>query len=258
MNPNKTVKVYVIKYESGFKYYSPAPITGNTITKSYYESIFDYEKYKNCTLSSTMDIKMSLSMSYQGQAENMNIVSQATQLIKYADNKIYMEQTATGSGEGETYTSVIYAYMEIVEDEIKCYVKLDDSTEWSMGSLTTIGFSSLEELTPFYDQYLDYSYFTKTDYGFEIADENAQKYIQETLAGNDAVASIGSYLNAMNIEMFAKFYVSNGVLSGMREDASLKMNVNESGMAMNIDMTVKMETSCKNYGTTVVEKPFTE
>ena len=262
LNKSKKVTVYVIKYESRFKYYSPAPITGNTITKSYYDSIFNAEKYQNCTYKSSMEMDMDVSASYEGEKQSMTMKMGTSQMIMYSENKIYMEQTisytASGMGENINQTQTLCAYMEMVGNQLVCYIKEGGSTEWYEGNLSTIGFSDLEELTPFYDQYLDYSYFTKTDYGFEISDENAKRFIDETLS--DALGGMGveDMLDMFQIDMFAKYYVSQGVLSGMREDVSMKMDVNESGMKMKMNADIVAEMSCTNYGTTVVTKPFVE
>lgn len=253
LNTSKKVTVYIIKYESGFKYFSPAPITGETITKSYYDSIFNYEKYENCTYKSDISMTINMSQTYNGETMNSSMVISMSQHIKYSVGKIYLEQRATSVIDGSSTSSVILAYIE--EDEngvIDVYVKTDESsTEWIKGNLYTIGFSSLQELTPFYDQYLDYTYFTKTDYGFKLADENAALYFEE------ALASAGVYdTEGMNIDMFVKYYVSNGTLSGMREDADIDMTVTEGANSATLDMSVVGEVTCTDYGTTVVEKPF--
>ena len=65
-------------------------------------------------------------------------------------------------------------------------------------------------------------------------------------------------LDMFSIDMFAKYYVSQGVLSGMREDVTMKLDMNEEGMKMKMSADVVAEMSCTNYGTTVVTKPFTE
>lgn len=262
LNKTKKVTVYVIKYESRFKYYSPAPITGNTITKSYYDSIFNAEMYKNCTYKVSMEMDMDASVSYEGETQKITMSMGTSQLIKYSENKIYMEQTISykmsGMGENMVEDETICAYMEMVEDDIVCYIKEGGSTEWYETNLSTIGFYDLEELTPFYDQYLDYSYFTKTDYGFEISNENAKRFINETLSDSLGEIGVGDMIDMFDIDMFAKYYVSQGVLSGMREDISMKMDMSEDGAKMKMTADIVAEMSCTNYGTTIVTKPFAE
>lgn len=257
LNKSRKVEVYVIKYTVDWKYFTPMPVTGETISKSYYDSVFNYEKFKNCTFESDSSININMSMSGDGQSQSYVITMDMKQTIKYADNKVYLEQTtvSTDSTTGKNESNSICAYIE--EDEygdLTCYVQVDGG-DWFQGSLTTIGFYSLEQLTPFYNQYLDYTYFTKADFGFKLSEENAVAYLGQALD-----AAIGSMLDlsGMDIDMYAEYYVSEGTLSGMRMNADIGMNVSEGGYSVVVDENVTNIAKCTNYGTTVVEKPFTE
>jgi hypothetical protein len=145
--------------------------------------------------------------------------------------------------------------MESSNNQIQCYIKMGKNEEWINGDLTTIGFSSLEELTPFYDQYLDYSFFTKTETGFEIAEEHADEYVAQTLDILSGMLDI-SLFDDMNIDMYAKYYVCSGVLSGMLTEGTLKMDTSLYGVSMKLDEKFTGKSTCTDYGTTVVEKPF--
>lgn len=261
----KKVKVYVIKYETNWKYYTPCPETGATISKSYYESVFDYEKYQNCTYDMDMVMEMDVKVSGGGYSEKVSIEITASQFIQYTENAIYIEVSAGYSGMADIsggeisdeYTSMA-AYLENTEDGISCWIKTSETAAWEEGYLTTIGFSGLEELTPFYDQYLDFTYFTKTDFGFELADENADKFIDLTLRQDESMGDlIEMFGENFDMDMFVKYYVSNGVLSGMRQDLTMDAKMTESGMTMKLSADVITTMACTNYGTTVVTKPST-
>ncbi len=268
LDKTKTVKVYIIKYENSFKYYAPAPVTGATITKSYYDSVFNADKYKNCTFKNTMEMEISMYASAEGQTIDFDATMTMEQLIKFTDGKIYLEQTMKTVGEGDSAEMMgfdneeqyIAAYIEVVDGYTHCYVKTEKDGSWALGNLYQIGFGNINELTPFHDQYLDYSYFTKTDYGFQVSGDNAKKFIEETLSHQ---AGFGSDMfDMMDIDMFAKYYVCDGTLSGMREDVTLKIDSKQEidgvEATIKLDEYVKVETTCKDYGSTVVEKPFTE
>lgn len=254
----KTVEVYIIKYPNYFKYYTPCPVNGQTINKSYYDSVFDADKYANCTLSSTLAMNMNMASG----TESIYMQTTATQIVKYTANAIYLEQTTTSTadiGDGaETVDMTMCAYIVQTGDTITCHVKMTsnsdptDNIDWTEGDLTTIGFGDLEELAPFADQYLDYSYFTKTNYGFELSGENAQQYITETLD----LAQVTAFLGNSTMDMFAKYYVSGGVLSGMRMDLSMNIDVKQDGESVTGSVTEVVETKVTNYGTTTVTKPF--
>lgn len=96
-NKEKEVKVYVIKYGVDWKYFSPMPVTGDTINKSYYDSVFNNEKYQNCTLETTSSADMSIS----SQGESYQIQTTIAQIIKHSSDKIYLEQTIDMTMNGE-------------------------------------------------------------------------------------------------------------------------------------------------------------
>ena len=254
-NRKTTVKVYVIKINFDWQYFTPRPVTGDTITKTYYDSVFNAENYKNCTMESTVKTYMSTKVSYMG--ETMDEVAENTvhQLIKYADGKIYMEQKVTStSNTSGTTTNEIYFYLEETEDgETLCYVKTSADAMWSYGSLYSIGFTSVEQLTPFYNQYLDYTYFTKTDYGFALADDNARAYF--TKAFSALAGSFASLTENMDFEMLAKYVVKNGALSAMINTAVVGMNYSEMGATVSMLVKADSEITCTNYGTTYIERP---
>ena len=248
-NQNKKVKVYVIKYANDWKYYTPAPITGETISKSYYDSVFNYEKYKNCTVVSTTEINLDAMLV-------LNVNMTMTQVVKHAEDKILIEQTTSFSILGEEQSLYISAYIEETGDNSHvCYVQQEQNGIWEEAALSQIGFNSLEELTPFYNQYLDYTYFTKTDYGFRMSDENAQQYVKQSLEKEEALKEYIALGENLNMDLFIKFYVSNGVLSGMRQDASFKLDVNYQEQQVKVDVSMVAQTTCSDYGATVVSKP---
>ena len=72
-NSNKKVTVYVIKYSTHWEYYSPAPTTGSTITKSYYDSVFNSDAWMNCTYDMDMNMNMDVKASGQGQSVTMKM-----------------------------------------------------------------------------------------------------------------------------------------------------------------------------------------
>lgn len=264
-NSTKKVKVYVIKYETNWKYYTPLPETGATISKSYYDSVFDYEKYANCTFAMNMDMDMSIKASANGYTQKATIEVSMSQFVQYAENAIYIEQTMSfggmediTGGEIKDESMTIAAYMEkTAEGDIICYVKSSDlGSGWSEGDLTTVGFSSLTELTPFYDQYLDFTYFTKTENGFQLADENSEKFIELTLKQDESMGDlIAMFGENFDMDMFVKYYVSNGVLSGMRQELTMDAKMTQEGVSMKLSADVVTTMTCTNYGTTVVKKP---
>ena len=256
VNSNKKVKVYIIKYESEWKYFTPAPITGETISKSYYDSVFNAEKYKNCTYKTEMSMVLEVVSAGGGLSQAIDMTMSMSQLVKHADGKLYMEMTYSMSSStpeligSQGGTTTLKIYVEEVEGVLVCYADIGDGEGWRETELGTVGFGSLDELTPFNDQYIDYSYFTKTDYGFKIADENAAKFIDELYSD-----LLLMYDESFALDMFAEYYVSEGTLTGMRMDMDMDINVSEAGAVVTGGAEIDVVTTCTNYGTTVVEKP---
>ena len=254
-NSNKKIKVYIIKYESEWKYFTPAPITGETISKSYYDSVFNAEKYKNCTYKTSMTMNMDMTAKIMGETQTMNMTMSMSQLVKHAAGKLYLEMTTAMTSSipdmmGDGGNTTIKAYVEEVDGELMCYADIGDGEGWRETSLGIVGFGSLDELAPFSDQYIDYSYFTKTDYGFKIADENASKFIDELYSD-----LLFMYDESFGIDMFAEYYVSDGVLSGMRMDMDMDINMMQEDGSVTGGADIVVTTTCTDYGTTAFDKP---
>ena len=267
----KKVKVYIIKYENHWEYYSPCPVTGETITKSYYDSVFDAESYTNCTYSDTMTMDMvtTATASSQGISVTMTMTMNmtTTKTAKYADGKIYFEETTTSTmkmemaeypqfNQTETTTSTLYQYIEQVGDKIIFHEKMVEDGEtdgWeSYDDFYAVNWNDLKDLMPFADNYLDYTYFTKTDFGFQIDGEQAQRYLQESL---EQLSEYQDLIKDMDIKTIVKCYVKDGALSGMRQDLTLGYDGVVEGAQMKLNMTLVAKGTVKDYGTTVVEKP---
>ncbi|MBQ9117860.1 MAG: hypothetical protein IJY11_01500 [Clostridia bacterium] len=265
--PSSKVRVYIIKYANHWEYYTPCPVTGETITKSYYDSIFDMESYKNCSYLTESKMKMAVTATEDGISVRITDIASLSQLIKYEEGKIYIEQTVVNTAkmevvgypdftETETTTSNIYAYLENVGTELVCYAKVVQNGQvtqnWTADEISTIGFESTEELVPFADGYLDYTYFTKTDYGFALDGEQAERFLEETVAQLDEYESI---IKDMDIRTIVKYYVQNGILSGMRQDLTIGFDQTIEGIPTKINLNMVITCKAQDYGTTVVTKP---
>lgn len=255
---NTKVTVYIIKYEGAWKYFTPAPVTGETITKAYYDSVFNSDKFKNCTYKNETSMEMLIDVSGGGQSQSIELTITMTQLMKFSEGKIYLEQICTTESNDPMYAEMIdigddmKAYFETVDGNMVCYVW--QNNQWVRGSVHASGFGSLSDLTPFNDQYIDYSYFTKADFGFKLADENADRYVEQLFS---AVSNMASSMGGgdLDMDMYAEYYVADGALTGMRMDLELNMEMSESGYSMEFVTDAYSTIVCSNYGTTVIDRP---
>lgn len=255
---NTKVTVYIIKYEGAWKYFTPAPVTGETITKAYYDSVFSSDKFKNCTYKNETSMEMLIDVSAGGQSQSIELTITMTQLMKFSEGKIYLEQICTTESSDPMYAEMIdigddmKAYFETVDGNMVCYVW--QNNQWVRGSVHATGFGSLSDLTPFNDQYIDYSYFTKADFGFKLADENADRYVEQLFSAvSDMAQSMGG--GDLDMDMYAEYYVADGALTGMRMDLELNMEMSESGYSMEFVTDAYSTIVCSDYGTTVIDRP---
>lgn len=253
--PAQKITVYVIKYETNWKYFVPLPETGATISKTYYESVFDTTKFANSTYFYELTMDMDIKMTYQGQTQKGKMTTILKQDIKYDEGRIYakqyvlMDMSAFGQGKEEV---TVEMYIEEVDGRMVCYIK--NGYGWQQANLSAIGFNTLEELQPFANDYLDYTYFTKTAYGFELNKENGKKYAEQAL-GQTGVQDLLDGGN-MDMDMYAEYFVNEGALSGILLKGKLSISMSEEGVSMTMSGDMEAKGTCTNYGTTVVEKPF--
>ena len=284
-NSNVKIIVYIIKYSTRYRYYSPCPVTGDTITKSYFDSVFDDEKYANCTMTQTLTQDMTMSQTYLGQKQTYTYRGEQTVTIKYDAGKMYLEGSVTSSGsmmdqglvqglDGKPVpkSQTFKVYYDSNTRKLLVQMTRDGEPYVEYGAITQDGWMTnlsylytnyrldivdVRQITPAYDQKLDYTYFTKTNYGFEVAGDNAKKYIDTAMRGS-MFNSLNQYGGEINTNMFAKYYVSNGVLSGTRQDLIMDTSISSAGQTIALSTTIVSETSVKEYGTTTVVSPLAQ
>ena len=253
-NEKKTAKIYIIKFANEFKYYTLRPADGEMVTKSYYNSVFNSQNYKNCTLNSTMEMNLQLTKGDETATATIKL----TQMVKYSETAFYLEQATetttetnkAGNVSSNSENNKVYGYM--AKGVTWDYYISRDGEEWTWTTLSSFGVYKMSDLLPFAGEKMEYTYFTKTDYGFELTNENARRYIQHTLG------QLSTYLDEDTvIDLFAKYYVCNGALSGMRMDMEMIIDVDyDSSTKITGNATAVAESKVTDYGTTVVEKPF--
>ncbi len=230
--------VYVIKYGMEYKYYVTRPVNGETITRSYYDSVFNEERYDNCTYTKTSVIVVKEGF--------QKFSATITQSLKRSDNKIFFEQIISGDSAitaqfgSQTYIAI---YVEIDQNgQSTMYASNSQDGSWQKGHFPA------EPLVPFYDQHLNYTYFTKTDFGFILKDDNKNQFYNEVVNSQ----SSNQQLSDDTLDIFAEYYVAEGALSGVRMGYSVTGTTN----GFNITSEEEITILCTDYGTTVVNRPF--
>lgn len=251
----KKVTVYLIKYGEEWKYFTPKVEVGNAVTKSYYDSIFNADKYKNCTMESVT--ASGTHISYEGTTLDMSLTIKT--VSKYAKNGIYASITTEINATGSDNAAVEAAKSEMAamamnmeyyvsfgeNNSSEIYLRTIGETEWAKGDIVSINAATLEDLYPFASQYVDYRFFTKTETGCAVENDSLKDYY--TQAFNTLTPS----LNLKVDNGYVKYYVSGGVLSAIMLDITISMDV----LGATYQVKATNTTKVTGYGTTVVVRP---
>lgn len=285
---SRKVVVYLIKYGEEWKYFTPKVEVGNQITKSYYDSIFNAEKYKNCTMESvlTMDFKSAMALPIDDET-TLNIQYSfsitVTQVAKYTANNVYFSvksdlkqdissdndalieaQWKESGAEGSWKDAIMQQienplkpfmqnndyYIDFLEnDTAGFYLKTADDQEWKKAEVISVNDAKLTDLYPFANQYaIDYTFFSKTETGCAVEKDSLIDYFQSLYGGLTGGAD--DLITFDDGSM--KFFVSDGVLSAMLGNIEMKVNDPYTG---NIKVGISSTVKVTNYGTTTVARP---
>lgn len=224
-----------------YRYFVPLPENGEAISASYYDSVFDSEKYENCTVSI-----QSVSTS-KSQTASMSIAFDYT--IKIADDAVQLiidtNMTATENGirQSEKASAVIYFKKALgvlgVSYQNGVYAPFYGASS---------GISDLEDLYQFNMDTVYYLFFEKTSYGFKMTEEKLQDLL------DDALSQFGAQTAGMTIgktKARYEFYVSEGRL----DHADYEVSVGMTYAGEKLDSVTKQTYSYGDFGKTVVNIP---
>lgn len=185
---NRTQTLYVLGVDDGFRYFVPAARTGEMITKSYYEDIWNGEHYLNATMASK--IAFVIEMSEGGKQGKVDVEIGIN--IKICENAIWMNTTidaeATGDGadQMEGFADSLTAMFKeqeiyVVEGEENLLGCVKTKDGWTSSPI-----SNASKISEWYEQnnqsqpaFFDYTYFEKTDDGFALAPEKFQLFLRK-------------------------------------------------------------------------------
>lgn len=231
------ITVYIIRYSDSWKYLTSLPKDGDVLSKSYYDSVCNQEKYNNCTLEAVM-----FEEDYDYETGHINKIK-VEENMKIADEKIYfsIRYTLIESNDDDLdLPTGAEFYVEVVDGKNIMHYKNfgDDSNTWEKeGEIEILGLN-------FLIQSLDEHHinFVKTDFGFKLSLERGVVYYE------NEYKKIYGDCTVNELEM--EYYVSEGVLSGVKSN----VDISSSDGRVKVTSVIK----CTNYGTTVVERPNIE
>lgn len=212
-----------------YRYYVPLSKNGDTLTKSYFDDVFDPSKYINCT--------QSYSLSAFG-------IKTGGYVIKVADDKGSIKLDSAYAATADFSEG----YFEQNGSTFRTYLKMNYSDTWQNGILQVMSLGGTSTITSM-DQFatmcmpnnLDYSWFEKTDFGFKMKSELLSIYIADVLRQN-------GYSDADNISTDFSVYVKEGRIYKITTTITVKVFVTKINL-----QSENLEFG--NFGATTVETP---
>lgn len=235
----KKIKVYVVKIGNEYRYYAPALVAGDVLTKAYYDQVFDPSKYINCTM--VYDMTVVTTASAQGMSVSMTMKTNST--FKCTADSAHIVIVSSASMLNHTETETTELYVEFASNngfngDYTLYMKEDGGAEWVESYMDLSEVGSVGEIEN------DYSYFIKTNSGFKLNSEKFDLYLQDAIDDLNGVAG----LNMGSLKATAEYNVYDGKLS--TATAVVSANFSADGANGNVKATTSAKYS--DFGTTVV------
>lgn len=221
-----------------YRYYVPLPEKGEALSRSYYDSVFDDGKYKNCTFTYTM--KSTTKVMFIKQTMTVDYKMYLTEDAVMIDAKVVMP-----SASDEPSKSLTYYFVK--DGSSVRGVKILNGVTSSASLYSEFGVSEISDL---YSSQMDdaiYSFFVKTDYGFKMNEDKLQDLFDNALE----VAGTGSGIDFGKSSAKYEFYVAEGKLDHAL--CEVKVQCKYDGITMPITVTQKYKYS--DFGTTAVTVP---
>ncbi len=249
--------LYLVKYvNGGFKYYSPALSSGESLTKSYFNDVMKPDRYANVTVSGSVTSVSGAKMSYQGETADATATIEMDYTYQVTENAVYVKLVAHSetpnpqTGKTETTDKTQEGYLVSTDKGFVMCTSVDGAYQ-----ISTMPFENSSDMI-FGEvlQGMDHSYFTKTSSGFQM-DKDACIEMMKTMYGDlFEDYEFGSFEDLID-EMQFNFYVTEGNVSGVKEKLSLGLDVSEQGMSITVTAAASADYSFKNFGTTTVTVP---
>lgn len=218
-----TRTVYILSYPDTFRFFAPPVNTGETLTAKYYESVFQTEKYYNCTIHAVMNM-----MSNEDGFESGITAT----ILKLTEAAAYQLAYNTEDFSGEPF---LITYMIEKNDTTYFCDKSLDSPEYRVDNV--LDFPAKEYISVWFQRTfgaLDHTYFEKTETGYALRADK-QAVFMETMQYSGGTVSYLEYT----------FKVVDGRL------ASAHMEVSYSDG----DLEITSDVEFSDFGSTEVTVP---
>ncbi len=255
----KTLETFILTTSSNeYYYYVDLPEVGEPLTASYFETVFDGNKYINCTSTTILDTRVI--------RNGVSTVNTYSQTIKFADDIAYFDQQIPGyvvemyiTEESFGLDVYITGMLGIPNGEFK---SLHEYNEESIKNNNTYYYvaiqkggeqvdvaklGSMSEVTDLvFLMDVDASYFVKTDFGFSMPHENYMA-VCEQMMDPESFRVFKEQAESYNASFSSDYYVSEGRLSG-----SETLITTSNGSEL---FSLSIRNTYTDFGTTEVAHP---
>lgn len=248
----RTQTLYVLGVSDDFRYFVPSARNGEMITKSYFDHMSDPSKYTNYTA----DLVMTMGMDIRDATHRAKVTVDISILLKETEHAAYMKMGVTSHAEGDDADLIenslgggyqdVEAY--IAEQNGVLYACVLYQGNWNVNVLS--GYHSLNEWVDENNrtmpQFLDYTYFEKTDTGFALAPEKFDLF-----AKNYFEYINFPYASETDFNGEATYFVESGHLS--KSTIRISSSYSDSGASMNIQASAACDYI--DFQSTVITLP---
>lgn len=176
-NETKSVNLYLLVYKNTYRFFSPTLKKGDLVTKSYFDSIFDPENFKNATM--TMEYKTTTTTTeYKGTSNKKVKVKMKTANGNhyYYSYAYYSEADESDESYDESYTFQYNGYAYDISKHDYSYEKSDWEIEPGVNVEEKEEIIQYEYTLVYKQLDLDYNCFQKTLDGCALRDDLLKKH----------------------------------------------------------------------------------
>lgn len=246
----RTHTIYILVVGDRCFYFVPEARNGEMLSNSYYKDLWNLDHYRNSTMTCAIETAVEAS---GNQGERLKFDMKISITMKLSETGIYMKMDTTidASGDGaEELGSLLGGSMEAAN--LETYFIEKDGALWGCIKTESGWVAKVSEYTSVENfflknnqqpEFLDYTYFVKTDNGFRIDPTKIQLYVKNYNPAFQAMSN--------SIDMKAEYIIEDERLKS--SVAEIKMEQNAEGAKMGLSMFVKCEY--RDYGKTTVTLP---
>ena len=250
--------LYIVKYvNGGYKYYSPALSNGENLTKSYFNDVFNPERYLNVTVSGKIASSTGIKMSYQGVNSDTTVNIDMSYNYQITENALYLKisqtQKAPDATTGKPVTQKGEAEAYVVNTTAGYVMYSNIYGAYQVTPMTGITSGADMVWGEVIDD-MNHTSFKKTNTGFQMDREGCLALMQDQFGDVFENFEYGS-LEDLIKEMQFDFYVTEGSISGIKQKLALGLSVNEQGASVTVAASASSDYSLSNFGSTSVTVP---